>query len=180
MSTLRDFCEKLRTSGPYRNLVPLEASLSYPVPRKSKGGTVYMDFLIFTIERVPRTQPARVHMPYARLSVSYPYGEWVEFQRLDHTRPDWRETILGELPSLETRGVTFAESMDQRRRFYDSIERILPSLLVSPVSGNGMRASMAACLQLWESLAEPGLSEEYRTLNPEFFEWLETAVEKAE
>lgn len=176
MSTLQEFSEAVRKSGPFRHLLPMEASLSYPVPRKSPEGAIYMDFLVFTIERVPKGQPAPVHRPFARITVQYPNGEWVEYRRLDHTTPGWNDAVLAQYEPQGGKGITSAQSREQRRRLYEAIEEVLPLMYVSPESANGARATMASCLRQWESAAEPGLSQEYRSLNPEFFDWLEAAV----
>ncbi len=177
MSNLERFCRGIRSSSPYRSLIPLEASLSYPVPHKSPDGDVYLDFLVYTVERAGKDESALLHKPFASLRVTYPDGEWVGFHRHDHMYHGWQDQVVAEYPSLSERGLTFSESKEQRRRLYAAIEKLIPSLLIAEVSKNGVQDSVDECWKLWLSASEPGLLDEYRSINPEYFEWLETNAE---
>jgi hypothetical protein len=74
---------------------------------------------------------------------------------------------------------TFLDDVDtlarqaRRAHLYATTEGILPWFADGGTPSAELRALSRTCWDLWQAVREPGLSEEYRALNVDFFDWLE-------
>lgn len=132
-----------------------------------------MRFFILAIFQVAGDKPSPIHEPIARPSASYPSGEWMEYVRLDFAQSGWKDEVLAEYPPLKERGLTFIESKEHRAHLYATIESTVPSFGNGGTPSDQVKVLGRECWDLWQVVPEPGLSEEYRSLNATFFEWLE-------
>lgn len=155
---------QVRRSPLFRQLVPMEAQIGWPIPvRRSPG--VYLRLPLFAASRADgRTH---LHAPYAMITLDTATGRPVEFQDFRYTRP-WpvpAETEpVGEFPHDAVRGAVGDYRADRERllKQYDA--------LVDALRDGGAFGADDEFGELLGRLVEPSLLPYFRVLGPKFYE----------
>jgi len=141
----------VRTATVFRQLMPLESSLSYPVP--AKGG-----FRLFHM--LPPAADVGSICILSRISAAVPDARIIEFQT------SAEGPLFSDLPN---------EFVGRAQKYDPTIEPALFDVLPQLIDGYLEERYRALAHQFREALelvAGPDLMPYYRSLNSEFFEWL--------
>lgn len=163
--------ERLKKDRCRLNLVPIESSVSLPVPFKSKG-KVFLIFFFFTGGRIESKNRIQVFRPHAKIVVDYPRGKivyYIDMVSFDETgREKWKNPI-GEFPHKEIETLSLREYNEKRRELltqYDTaIDQFVGGTFVSDFK-NEFR-------ERFYQLCEPCLLDFLRGGGKSFFEWLD-------
>lgn len=164
----------LRRMPLYRQLVPMEAGVGWPIPLRRPGldgePVVYLKLPLYGFRPSPRRgQGALLFPPFATVTLRWDTGRPVEYVDLLFTRP-WamsREVKpVGEFPHDAVRGSRQAYLADRARLLasYDELcERLARR---EPLSADWA----SEFSDLLRRLVEPGLEPYFRTLGRSFYE----------
>lgn len=154
----------------YRHLIPLQSTLSYPIPVRRVDRT-YLRFFVYQ-QGMPDGNAIPIYRPYAHLSIHYPTGNFVEFLDLAFIANGANDSKkIGTMPS---EAPDYDEFVAQEAAFYETLEDIIPLLgeLESSLTETE-RATAGRYQELFSRLVNPSLQIYYQELNPKFFEWLD-------
>lgn len=166
MSKIEELQRKIRNHPIYEHLIPLESTLSLPVPL-ARDGYIYLRFLVYQIGHVPKGQPRPIYRPVVRLTVEYPSGRFVEYSDLSFVEDAPRN------PEGEQIGYALASSLDydqviaKRAALLAALEQLIHTI-TEP--GWASQDSTTNWQELWYDLVEPALQPYYQALNPSLFQ----------
>lgn len=143
----------IRTAPICREQIPLEAILSYPVPQKGAIGFFHM--------LPPVGDYGRIRI-LSRGSATVPDVRVVEFQIAEGG------ALFGDLPN-EFNGRAQKYDAEIDRALFEVLPRLTEFYLQSQ-----SRPLARQYFDALELIAGPDLAPYYRSLNPEFFDWLMT------
>jgi hypothetical protein len=166
--------EGLRSMPLFRQLVPMEAMIGWPIPVRHNPGwdgrpAVYLKFLLSGNRRPERRgEPTRLLPPFAMITLNWATGAPVEFADLRYSRP-WPITfpppVIGEFPHEAVRGMTAGDYLAARSRLCELYDDLFESLAHGAEFAEAQEFG-----ELLGRLAEPGLLPFYRKVAPRFVE----------
>lgn len=166
--------EAVRTMPLFRQVVPMEAMICWPIPVRHRpawdGRTaVYLKVLLAGYRRgAQRGDPTRIFPPFAMLTLNFANGAPVEYADVRYTRP-WPMTPpfgpVGEHPHPAIAHLTTGDYLKERDRLFQLYDELAESLLAGTPFAN--RDEFADVLG---RMVEPGLLPYYRSVGPRFIE----------
>jgi hypothetical protein len=161
--------EAVRAMPLFRQLVPMEAGIGWPIPLR-KEGNVYATLPCYGMAPSAEAKMTVLHPPFAAITLAWSNHVPVEYVNLRFRNP-WPEGRWGEsagsFPHAAVAGLRVAEYTAKRRellRLYDELFHKL---------GGGEPFPPQWCDEFSRSLRllmEPPLEPYYRALGPKFFE----------
>jgi hypothetical protein len=168
MSLIEELYRQTRNHPVCQQSVPLESTLSLPVP-DIRHGRAYLRFFVYQRGRASKGQPRPVYRPFIRLSIEFPSGRLVEFNDLLFIEGAPATPIseqVGEVVDFAVEGHTFADIVTARKRLFEITETVL-QLLQQEKSPIDVESTLMEYRGLLDRLVEPGLYPYYHSLNPE-------------
>jgi hypothetical protein len=154
----------LRRQSLFRQLVPMEAGIGWPIPVRRTPG-IYLRLPLFGMSRTDaRTQ---LSPPFAMITLDFGTGRPVEYQDFGYTRP-WPPAPaepVGEFPHDAVRGLTTGDYLKARERLFECYDGLVASL-----RDGGPFTEATEFAELLGRLAEPSLLPYFRALGPKFYE----------
>ncbi|WP_298798349.1 hypothetical protein [uncultured Pseudonocardia sp.] len=164
----------LRSMPLFRQVVPMEALVGWPIPARHNPGwdgrtAVYLKFPLYGYHRPARRgEPTRLLPPFAMLTLNWANGAPVEFVDFRYSRP-WPITatppVIGEFPHAAVRELSGGDYLAARVRLAELYDGLFESL--GDGSGFDGEAELA---DLLGRLLEPCLAPYYRMIAPRFAE----------
>ena len=162
----------VRSMPLFRQLVPMEAMIGWPIPIRRDSGwdarrAVYMKLPLFGTGRpVRRGDPTQLLPPFAVLTLNWANGVPVEYADLRYTQP-WpmspSQVAVGEFPHAAVRELSAGEYLKERTRLCELYDEVFESLAAGrPFTGRVEFGERLAVLM------EPSLLPYYRLLAPRF------------
>ncbi len=166
--------QKTRQHPAIKSLVALESMLSYPIPYQN-AEKMYLRFLFFGKDRqMNEAGKRKLYRPHARVSVTYPEGQLVEYMALSFEIGEAITRLgeaIGEYPHAAMARLDFKEAKARRTSLFYYTQQIIPlygRVDLKPVEREVIQAYRGTL----EQVAEPPLRPYYETLSPVFFSWL--------
>ena len=158
----------LRRSALFRELVPMEAGVGWPLPHLSNG-SVHAILPCFGMARVGKPARTALLAPFAGFTVSWSSGRPVEYvdyryrgawRNLDFSRP------LGSFPHEQVQAMRRSDYLAKRARLHRMYGQLFDSLAAG---GELPPFWMREFTELVDLLWEPALRPFYRQLAPRFY-----------
>jgi hypothetical protein len=159
--------------------ITLESRISYWIPfRRNRDGKLYLKAFVYAAPAV-YNRPQRIYRPYLQLICDPTDGALVAMIdcRYDDFAADIHtERIVCEIQPGDAPAATIEEVEELQARLDAGYDYLLP-IAFMPVERLTQqdRESLAQFKSLFARLAVACLSDFYRALNPEFFNWLDRA-----
>lgn len=158
----------IRKTPLFRQLVPHEAKVGWPIPFR-KPGKVYVALIFFGISRAPEQGGIQIFPPLSMVTVGWRTLRPVEYVdlRFRHPWPDDKvEGQVGVFPHQAVRHMT----VDDYRHARAGLLAMYDELLASMADGEQLSADwLEEFSRRLRTLMEPGLEPYYRALSPRFF-----------
>lgn len=155
---------EVRRMPAFRQLVPAEAGIAWPLPLR-RNGQVYVVLPFFGME-AQRTGGAALYRPFATMTLLWPNGTPVEYVNLRFRDPrpeaEWNEPV-GRFPHDALAEVSPDVYVRLRRELCYCYDRLLESLAAGTALATEDEQEFSRLLRL---LFEPGLEPFYRQLGP--------------
>lgn len=172
---IEDVGVKLRTN----RVVPVGVTTSYPVPiqlEENGAKVLYMVFFNFSIKLIKPTDPKEslVYAPFQKIIISYPELNIISVQRVTSAnfgiKWDDSEAVGKIVSDPKYLGEAGFKQLD---RFYELYDHILPLYLSKPaIIDHSLKLEINEFLTLFNYFGNSPLLPYYRSLNPDFFQWL--------
>ena len=161
----------LRSMPLFRQLVPMESMINWPLPKRQRpawdGRTaVYLTFLLSGFRRPARRgDPTELLPPFATLTLNWANGAPVEYSDLRYRRP-WPITdpppVVGGSHTRPSAASAWASTWPPALRLGELYDGLVENLL----SGSGWAGDQEFAA-LFSRIVEPGLVPYYRAIAPE-------------
>ncbi len=166
MITLMD---DLRKSPVFRQLVPQEAGIGWPIPlRRNKKVFVTLPFYGFSHKA--HNQETILHPPFATITIDWSNQMPVEYVNLRFRNPwpegDWQRPA-GTFPHPAVSKLSIKQYRDLRNELLSMYDILLDTLAMNEVLTTDWKASFSLLLRM---LMEPSLEPYYRALGEKFFD----------
>ena len=161
---------ELRSAPLFRQLVPMEAGIGWPIPLRREG-KVYLTLPFFGFG-VARSEGKRIelHPPFASITLNWSTGRPVKYVSFAFERP-WPQTPgtepVGVFPHDAVRGLSVAAYSEKRSALLAMYDELFESLAGQSTLSMEWNARFSAALRM---LVEPSLEPYYRALGEKFFE----------
>jgi hypothetical protein len=153
----------------YRQLVPMEAAIGWPIPSR-KDDEVYMKLLFHGQGASPEGKGVALYPPFAALTLRWDNGLPVEYVSFRFRNPapelDW-EGIVGLFPHEAVASLTKKDYLQKRQELLQMYDALFQGLETGKPLSDEWNAQFTALLRL---LVEPDLEPYYRALAPGFFD----------
>jgi hypothetical protein len=160
--------ESLRNTPIFRQLIPQEAAIGWPVPVRKKG-RVYVTFFLFGRAYQPEKQQSALYPPFAALTFNWEKQRLVKFVDLlfEHPWPEgnWQDQV-GTFPHTEIAQLSVSEYEARRKELFSMYDEMLQWLREGRSFPAAWRQRFGERLRV---LMEPALEPFYRALEPRFF-----------
>lgn len=164
--------DDLRAQPLFRQLVPMEAGIGYPIPVRLQPGRtapteVFARFPLFGMARTPEGGTA-FHPPFATLTVSWRSATTVEYVDLAFSRPwpiDPSAPPVGGFPHEAVADATVEEYLADEERLFALYDGLFEALEAQVRFGDADRFAL-----LLRRLTHPGLEPYLRLLAPRFYD----------
>lgn len=157
---------EVRSTPLFRQLVPLEASVGWPIPVRA-GDHAYLTLLLYAT--APADGGAAILPPFAQVTLDWATGQVVEYvsYAYRHPLPDApREGAIGTFPHNAVEGLTRGQYLERRGELLEAYDRVLDAVATgAPIPPY----EAAAFGRLLRQLLEPALEPYYRAISPQFF-----------
>ena len=166
-SKTKRLMEVLHKTPMFRQLVPQEAGMGWPIPIR-KQGKVYAILPCFSY--IPSEKGKTVlYPPFATITVAWSNGLPVEYVNLRFQNPwpegDW-ERQVGTFPHAAVAGLTVSQYQEKRHALLSMYDEMFAML----AQGSAFPPEWTARFgHLLRALMEPSLEPYYRALRPKFF-----------
>jgi hypothetical protein len=162
--------ESVRRMPLYRQLIPQEAGIGWPLPVRvgGRGGTLYVTLPFFGYTNT--NGQTRLFPPFATLTLTWANGLPVEYVDLRYRNPlpeiDWKSEA-GSFPHAAVASLKVCEYEEAKAEFFLLYDEMLDRLSRGePLS----QTASARFSELMRLLIEPPLVPFYRALAPKFFD----------
>ncbi|MFN0315731.1 MAG: hypothetical protein ACKVQA_11925 [Burkholderiales bacterium] len=162
-SALEEAARIIPARGMCATLIPNEWSSSWPVPSK-RGGALHYRIFFYGREGHP-SQGFVFHAPQGEASFT-PGGQVLDCRRL----PGEPVTIP---PDARFESMTLGEIGVLSSRLYAGTEAVAQLYVTGRETGETDRARVAAFARDFAALADPAHAGAYRSLDPDFWAWVE-------
>jgi hypothetical protein len=169
--------EELRSSPLFRQLVPMEAGIGWPIPLR-RNGKVYLTLPLFSFG-VARGDGNRIelHPPFASVTVAWATGRPVKYVSFAYERP-WPEVPAGPVGVFPHDAIATLSIGEYRERRAELLG-LYDGLCTALAGGEAFSAERSARFsELLRLMVEPSLEPFYRALGKSFFERFLTTSEK--
>jgi hypothetical protein len=148
-----------------QNWATLESGISWPIPTIISG-QVKLNYVLYRSQVQGREQV--IYEPFAQVVVAYPQGD-VESHRALPTPSPLKE--LGRFPYPEIARF----STEERKALWDEMFDAYPAALAAFAgwAAGADAKDLKRFAEIMRVVIPPYMKEVYRSLNPQFFVWLE-------
>lgn len=146
-------------------------AFSYPVPGRNGGKMVEH---IFLYPNQPKTVKPR---PYAWITVDSETGELLLFQRC--TYMDFAQNLqipIGQQVNYAIPAEYSHKEVRQKQRAFTSVYAQIREFAFSDAVNDSKKELLRQYQELQEQLINPETLPFYRSLSPEFYQWMETVL----
>jgi len=169
-SRMEELMTSIRKTPLFRQLVPQEAGIGWPIPLRKAGKKMYVILPFFGLARPKDESRAALYPPFATLTVNWSNQMPVEYVNLRFRNPwpegQW-EGQVGTFPHSAVARLTVAQYQEKRRELLAMYDELMGLLAQGSAIAPEWRAHFGQLLRL---LVEPGLEPYYRALGPKFFD----------
>lgn len=159
----------IRKTALFRQQVPQEAGVGWPMPFRRQDGRVYVTLLFFGYVPDRAARATKIFPPLAVITVDWERWRAVEYLDLRYRHPwpdDQCEEQVGVYPHPAVAELSVAEYRKLRSELFGAYDELLEHL----VSGTAFPPDLVARFgEQLRVLMEPGLEPYYRLLSPSFF-----------
>ncbi|MCD4720207.1 MAG: hypothetical protein K8S13_10170 [Desulfobacula sp.] len=152
----------------YRQLVPMESGVGWPIPLR-KDGRVYIILPLFGIHKVKERDKTALFPLFATITLDWKTQKPVEYVDLSF-RTNWPketwEKEAGYFPFPETAPLTIGEYKEKRKKILNMYDEMFNLLAENRSFALGFKEEFSSLLRI---LMEPCLEKYYRALAPKFF-----------
>ncbi len=167
-SKIKSIMDGLRKTAFYRQIVPMETGIGWPIPLR-KDGQVYVILPLFGVHPAKDRTKTALYPPFATITLEWKTQNLVEYVDL-RFRTNWPKEIwekpAGYFPASETSTMTVGEYKDKREKILNIYDEMFNLLADNRPFESGFNEEFSELLQL---LMEPCLEKYYRMLAPKFF-----------
>jgi len=167
--TMERMLEELRATPLYRQLVPMEAGIGWPIPLRREGA-VFVTLPLFGFG-VARSEGKRIeiHPPFASLTLAWSTKRPTKYVDFAFERP-WPKPPAGPVGIFPHESIATLSVGEYRERRSELLA--LYDELCGVLSGTGSFPAdrSARFSELLRLLVEPSLRPYYRALGPSFFD----------
>lgn len=167
-SKTEQLLEDVRKMPLFRQLVPQEAGVGWPIPVR-KGEKVYVTLPFFGLAPLRAKGQTALHPPFATLTLTWPTLVPVEYVdlRFRDPQPDecWTAQV-GTFPHPAVAGLTVGHYKGRRGELLAMYDELFDTLTANGALPPVWEERFGQSLRL---LLEPGLEPYYRALAPKFF-----------
>jgi len=159
----------IRKTALFRQQVPQEAGVGWPMPFRGQDGAVYVTLLFFSYAPDPAAGTTKIFPPLAVITVDWERWRTVEYLDLRYRHPwpdDQSEKQAGVFPHPAVAELTVAEYRKLRSELLGAYDELLGHLAAGTTPPLSFTARFGEQLRV---LMEPGLEPYYRQLSPSFF-----------
>ena len=164
-----DFLHDLRHIPIFRQLIPQEAGIGWPIPVR-KSGTVYVTVPFYGFEYNKEQQQTKLFPPFATLTFNWENKLPVEYVNLRFRNP-WPEGPWQEQAGVFPHPAVAHLSVGQYQQKREELLAMYDEMLATLAQGGTFSAEWTTAFStLLRMLMEPALESFYRALAPKFFE----------
>lgn len=161
--------EDIRKTPIYRQVIPLEANIGWPIPSRRKK-RVFVTLPFFSVERVPANKETRLYPPFATITLDWLNQAPVEYVDLRYRNPwsetDWEQPV-GIFPHPAVTEFSKGQYEELRTRLLSMYDHLMETLSKNKSLAPEWKTEFSFLLRL---LMEPSLEPYYRLLGQNFFE----------
>lgn len=165
---IEDLMHTIRKTPLYRQLIPLEAGVGWPIPLR-RNKKVYVTLPFFGQAHDPHTHETILYPPFALITFDWSNQTPVEYVNLRFRNPwpegNWEERA-GTFPHAAIAHFSIGQYRDRRNELLALYDELLEALVHDETLPAEREASFSMLLRL---LMEPSLEPYYRALGPKFF-----------
>jgi hypothetical protein len=178
-SRMEELMKNIRKTPLFRQLVPQEAGIGWPIPLRKAGNKMYVILPFFGLARPRDGSQTALYPPFATLTLDWANQMPMEYVNLRFRNPwpegKWEEQV-GTFPHLAVAQLTVDQYKEKRRELLAMYDELMELLAQGSTIAPEWRARFGQLLRL---LMEPGLEPYYRALGPKFFEHFLSVDEQA-
>ena len=167
--TIEQAMENIRKMPLFRQLVPAEAGIGWPIPLR-KTNKIYVTFPFFGMTSRAEKGQTTLYPPFATLTLDWTMQIPVEYVSLRFANPwpegDWENTA-GRFPHPAIADLTVGEYKAKRQELLTMYDEMLIRLAQNQSFPVEWKSRFSTLLRL---LMEPSLEPYYRALAPKFFD----------
>jgi len=169
--TIASTIERFNENRAYFRWIPLESSVSLPVPILMSKGKVYLGLLFFTGKRLKRKERIKLFRPNTKIVIQHPsakiafyrdYSALDEFPSIEWCKP------IGEFPHKEIESLNLKEYTGKRKDLLTKYDHIISLFRRNMADGE----SKYQFRNSFYELCEPGLLPFMKKIGKPFFTWL--------
>jgi hypothetical protein len=167
-SRTEQLTREVRKTPVFRQLVPQEAGVGWPMPFRKTNG-VYVTLLFFGYGQDEEGGNTALFPPLSMITVDWARWRPVEYVdlRYRHPWPDAQDAVrVGAFPHPAVHALSVAEYRKRRAETFSAYDEILGHLAAGTSFPDGLTTRFRTLLRL---VMEPGLEPYYRQLSPAFF-----------
>lgn len=168
-SKMQALMKSIRQMPLFRQLIPMEAGVGWPIPLR-KGGKTYVILPFYGYTRGSKERQIVLYPPFATITLDWSNQKPVEYVNLRFRNPwpegEW-ETEVGHFPHPAVTQMTVQQYKAKRNELLTMYDEMFENL----TQGHPFSAEWSARFgQLLGTLMEPPLEPYYRALSPKFFD----------
>lgn len=167
-SKIETVMKDIRQTPLYRQLIPMEASIGWPIPLR-KGGKVYVTLPCCSIRTLEKGRTI-LYPPFATITLIWSSQVVVEYVNLRFRNPwpegHWEEEA-GAFPHPAIARLTVAQYRAKRSELLEMYDELFETLTQNGEFSVEWSNRFGKLLRL---LLEPQLEPYYRVLGPKFFD----------
>ena len=157
--------DEIRRTPAFRQLVPQEAGVGWPLPLRRQG-TTYLTLPFFGMPPSSGAGSTPLYPPFAAMTLEWRTGRVVAYRHFGFERP-WEapDGPVGTFPHDAVRGLRRSEYLERRADLLALYDQLFERLEQGTAFDDAWAARFS---ELLGTLMEPGLLPFYRTLAPGF------------
>jgi hypothetical protein len=161
--------EDIRKTPIYRQVIPLEANIGWPIPSRRKK-RVFVMFPFFSVEHILTSKETRLYPPFATITLDWLSQVLVEYVDLRY-RNLWPETNwedpIGVFPHPAVAEFSKGQYEKLRAKLLTMYDHLMETLNKNMALTPEWKTEFSLLLRI---LVEPSLESYYRSLGQNFFE----------
>ena len=176
-NNIKDIYLKVKDHPDLIDVIPDEMGVSFPVPmikEKKDASEVYMVFFHFYM-RMAQPNEFVISSPRYKTTVKYDDASIIATEKITSKLlgVDWDDSKpVGKY--LSDPAVPYEKQIERRERFFALYDRITSYYIAGKSSLDGdEKKNMLEFKSLFYELSHPPLLPYYKSMNPEFFKWIE-------